>query len=153
MEETSDSSPRKPRKVLFLDVDGVLNNAYTKERCLTWKGVDKKLAKTFVDWWHKHPDVDIVLSSSWRKDPAMWFALHAEGIHWIDTTKDSKGFLSRSDEISVWLDKHPSVIQYAILDDADCADHGDAYVPTIEEVGLTPEEIEELESIFHDDMG
>ena len=52
-------------KVIFLDVDGVLNTKYSKSRCGRFIGIDKdKVAqlKRIVD----ETDAEIVLSSTWR---------------------------------------------------------------------------------------
>ena len=53
--------------VIFLDVDGVLNNAYTTDRIKGYIGIDDnkvRLLKQIVDYF----DAKIILSSTWRYD-------------------------------------------------------------------------------------
>lgn len=135
-------------KVLFLDIDGVLNNSYTKEKCLGFTGVDKKLAKLLSNWLRKNTDISVVLSSTWRTDPKMWYAINAEGIEWIDVTDELNG---RSQQIERWLVAHPDVTHYAIRDDQDYSwteDQYKAFVHTNEHKGLTDEDLKKLDKIF-----
>lgn len=110
--------------IVFLDIDGVLNNNDTKERCGWFLGVDKFLAKKFTDWQKKR-GVDVVLSSTWRLHKDMWPHLKEAGIEWIDVTPSiSHPNAIRGDEIDTWLQKQVDPIsgrneigRYAILDD------------------------------------
>lgn len=62
------------RKILFLDVDGVLNNSELPRRpdrnilpeLKGQIGIDKELLENFRIITSKHPDLEIVLSSTWR---------------------------------------------------------------------------------------
>ena len=108
-------------KILFLDVDGVLNHKGTKERVVTKHGsfisLDAMLVKRLQDWLRDHPDVKIVLSSSWREDTlydgAFTRALHDAGINWISETPRIG---RRGVEIAAWLDQN-DCSRWAILDD------------------------------------
>lgn len=136
-------------KVLFLDIDGVLNHVSTRERCGDFVGVDKALAKRLGDWLKAHPEVKIVLSSTWRKFPDMHPHLHENGIEWIDVTP-AYHYKERGDEIRAWLDKHPEVTEFAILDDtADMSAVNSNFVQTNHKVGLTDEDLVRIEKILN----
>lgn len=109
-------------KVLFLDVDGVLNNLNTDEKLgeelgvfQGFDGIDSKLLSRFLNWI-KDKDVKIVLSSSWRGHNGLCAHLNSKGIHWISTTP--KGTI-RGQEIEEWLKSNPGFTHIAILDDID----------------------------------
>jgi hypothetical protein len=115
-------------RVLFLDVDGVLNKNNTKERIPTvfgdFTGLDAVLIKRFTHWIRHNPTVDVVLSSSWRLDErydgAFTKALNAAGITWIDKTCRIAAALdygTRGLEINKWLTEHSEYTKIAILDD------------------------------------
>lgn len=137
--------------ILFLDVDGVLNNAKTKARCGPFIGVDPKLAGRLTGWLKDRP-VSVVLSSSWRNHPEMWHCLNALGIGWIGITP----FLPRGIrgvEINAWLAAHKDdVSKYAILDDF----HPGMFLPdqlpqlarTNPELGLQSHHLARLNEIF-----
>lgn len=131
-------------KILFLDIDGVLNNSKTKEKCLGFTGVDKVLAKRLSTWLHNRPDIQVVLSSTWRTDPRMWYAIKAEGIDWDEITDEYNG---RSQQIERWVKAHPEVTHYAILDDNDYSWTEEQYarfVQTNEHLGLTESDLMKL---------
>lgn len=113
-------------KVIFLDVDGVLNCQTTKASVGPWIGIDSKkvkLLKQIVD----ETGARIVLSSSWKSG---WFKgdkaaqdrearyldnkLRREGLHITDKTFD-KG-LDRGVGITNYVEDH-SVDRFVILDD------------------------------------
>lgn len=52
-------------KILFLDVDGVLNGMYTKDRILGCPGVDDRKVR-LVAWIVKKTGARIVLTSTWK---------------------------------------------------------------------------------------
>lgn len=111
-------------KVLFLDVDGVLNSA-------TWFASQPPMAVTEVDATAvrriqrivAQTGAKVVLSSSWRHQPELVAQLRAAGVPIDDMTPRSE---NRGDEIRAWLLGHPEVTTFAILDDD--ADAGD-YAP------------------------
>lgn len=108
-------------KVLFLDIDGVLNNDTTKEKVQTvfgsFTGINSILLNRFLNW-RQFRDIEVVLSSSWRLDERYNYAftkhLNDLGITWIDVTSRIG---TRGAEIKDWLDRHTDVTHYAILDD------------------------------------
>ena len=112
-------------KVLFLDIDGVLNTHKTRllhgNVFINSVGVKDKLdpyGSLFIKRLTQH-GIQIVLSSAWRggkrfaeeKERAFSFPI-------IDRTPSHPfpGSI-RGDEIKVWLDKHPEVTHYYIVDD------------------------------------
>lgn len=103
-------------KVLFLDIDGVLNKDRTKEFYNGVIGLDQKLLNLYLPWLTKHPEVKVVLSSTWRKKPEHKAYLSSRGLSWISETPFLPG-QSRGAEIKRWLEGNPQVTHFAILDD------------------------------------
>lgn len=110
-------------KVLFLDIDGVCNNQKTRERQGDTKfiGIKPELAQLVRDIVDA-TGCEIVLSSTWRMfpDSAKWAEDHIAPFHsqTIDMQRGAKwGVVDRGHEIKEWLDRHPDVERYAILDD------------------------------------
>lgn len=118
-------------KVIFLDIDGVLNSrAYDRKR--NWNeqtDIDETrlpLVKKIVD----ETGANIVLSSTWREhwnvDPRLCdsdgiyinntFAKY--GLKIYDKTPDLGIAFDRPDEIKVWLDSTEEIIErFVIIDD------------------------------------
>lgn len=63
-------------------------------------------------------DAKVVLSSTWRYDPAGLFSAKHWGIPFIDVTPDLPK-RPRRDEVLAWLKDHPDVTRYVIIDDED----------------------------------
>lgn len=119
-------------KVIFLDIDGVLN-VYCQTRdeygCIFHKPFEDNLRQIIKD-----TEAKIVISSSWRLSgkQAMletWKHRDLPG-EIIDITPNltyGEGFLTstpRGKEIQQWLDEHPEVENYVIIDDdADMLKH------------------------------
>ena len=59
-------------------------------------------------------DCKVVLSSSWRHHPDGIKVISQCVTPVMDKTPDAE---TRGEEIQMWLDEHPEVTQYAILDD------------------------------------
>jgi hypothetical protein len=104
-------------KVIFLDIDGVLNTRTTPNPRKLPYVVDPALVKRFRQLL-KGTGAKGVLSSSWRYDPAGVFSAKYHGIPFIDCTPDLKGKPRRA-EILSWLKKHRRVTRYVVLDDDD----------------------------------
>ena len=110
-------------RVLFLDVDGVLNSIRS---CYAYGGYphtfDENCRSKF-DWTAvsliqricRNSDVKVVISSTWRK--FFTYQEIGEGLDLpvIDSTPELPGW--RGYEIKDWLDRHPEVTEYAIIDD------------------------------------
>ena len=124
-------------KVLFLDIDGVCNCVGTGQSYLGFVGIDPELAARvagIVD----DTGCTVVLSSSWR---------HFDGgreevdrmVHpTFDITPSVKGGF-RGEEIALWLERHPDVESYAILDDNDDFLEGQPLFRTTWSSGITAE--------------
>jgi len=109
-------------KVLFLDIDGVCNSAaWVKAGNNIWHGIDPA-AVALVKRIIKETKCNVVLSSTWRLYPEARAVVKRDVCHYIDVTKDMQrgakwGVVERGLEVQEWLDRHPAVTQYAILDD------------------------------------
>ena len=122
-------------KVLFLDVDGVLNSRSTTNFKNNLWPIDPYMAfmagKIQLD-----TDCEVVLSSSWRYHPDGVKAAR-KIVNLLDVTPLLNS--TRGTEIKAWLDTHPEVTKYAILDDdRDMLDEQLInFFPTTFETGLT----------------
>ena len=103
-------------KVLFLDIDGVVNKQESFDRTKSPGPypVDSYCA-FLVGRIQIHTDCRVVLSSSWRHDQRGIDKVKESIVQVIDITPTLSGI--RGDEVKAWLDKHPEVDKYAILDD------------------------------------
>lgn len=128
-------------KVLFLDIDGVLNSNGTI-RAFGFDFIDPHLVDlvgVIVD----QTDAKIVLSSTWRLSPEdkklVEDALTRAGLSLMDCTPNLCGngkWVSRSEEIKKWLSENP-VDKFAILDDFEDAEIPGSFFKTDDDVGLT----------------
>lgn len=113
-------------KIIFADVDGVLNCEDTLDRCGYYIGIEDakvKQLKKIVD----ATDAKIVLSSTWRlgfdnkghrlEQAAEYLTnkLAKCDLKIFDMTKDYNH--QRGKEIHEWLTRHPEVDQWVVLDD------------------------------------
>lgn len=135
-------------RIIFLDVDGVLNCLSTKEKFNGFTGIDSELAANLaklVQRSTEEEETQIVLSSSWRvgqdysgkqipghyKYLSQKLSEHGLSIY-DDTPYVNEGSYrgQRGKEITTWLDSQPagSVSSYVILDDE--------IFPDFEEYGL-----------------
>lgn len=132
-------------KVAFLDFDGVLNSEqsaifwhnkrdqakWESEMYTSWTGSLKEyLAQEFCpialsnveELIRRVPDLKIVVSSTWRigetveslKNILKPAKLVSDAV--IDVTPRLK-LIPRGNEIQAWLDKHPEVTEFVIIDD------------------------------------
>jgi hypothetical protein len=104
-------------KVIFLDIDGVLNCSKTPNPRGFPYIVDKKLLARFKKLLER-TGAKVVLTSSWRCDPVGVFAAKHYGVPFFDICPD-KPRSSRCKEMLAWLADHPKVTRYAVLDDED----------------------------------
>ena len=102
-------------KIIFLDVDGVLNCEYTHTKGMSLFPIDPYMV-LLVDRIVQATGAKVVLSSSWRYHPES-AAIVKKSVDFIDVTPMNRGTSSRGTEIKAWLDAHPDVTKYAILDD------------------------------------
>jgi hypothetical protein len=138
--------------VLFLDVDGVLNRVGTRERSPHGTyGVETAKVELLCEIVGA-TDCDIVVSSTWRKYDDLMTHLHdrLENLSAriigttpvLDRRTDSGLYVAkvRGDEIQAWLDEHPEVNRFVIVDDdSDMAHLAPHLVKTNGREGLTAE--------------
>lgn len=118
-------------KVIFLDIDGVLNSSRS---CMALGGFPFPGKSKDRDW-HKFDDVavgllrsivsktgaEVVLSSSWRigmGKKEMKELGERLGVNIFDKTRSSIGSEKRGHQIQEWLDSHTYVTSYVIIDDS-----------------------------------
>jgi Swiss Army Knife RNA repair-like protein len=124
-------------KVIFLDIDGVLNSTATPNPRKFPYVVDEKLLKHLL-FILEQTGAQVVLSSTWRYDPVGRLAAKHAGIPFVDVTPDMPG-APRCGEIEAWLDAHPDVERHVVIDDDnDCLDELPLFQPFASE-GLTAE--------------
>ena len=110
-------------KVIFLDIDGVLNSHRT---CLAFGGYphefsEKHMARfdmvalTLIRRIARAAGAVFVLSSAWRIGREASEVAAGLDLPIIDKTPSLSG--ARGLEIQYWLDQHPEVECYAIIDD------------------------------------
>ncbi len=121
-------------KIIFLDIDGVLNWRKTVERVHVGRfiGIDPAMVARFNQIIDAHPDAKIVISSTWRNSfsysteildfPGLIKYLQARGLKGevIDHTPLYFTKRSRGHEIGEWLEdeaKKLGVTSFVILDD------------------------------------
>jgi hypothetical protein len=104
-------------RVIFLDIDGVLNCKRTSNPRRLPYIVDPTLVERLKGLLER-TDAKVVLSSTWRYDPAGLFSAKHWGIPFIDVIPDMPG-RPRRDEILAWLDAHRDVDRYVVIDDED----------------------------------
>ena len=103
-------------KIIFLDIDGVLNDFSSVASIWNDTPTDThlKCLKNIVD----QTGAEIVLSSTWRLGRSTRKIVEDRladfGMKLFDCTKELE---DRATEIEEWLSRHPEVIDYVILDD------------------------------------
>lgn len=122
-------------KVIFLDMDGVLNTEQTfMDIHKEWKETGKRRAE--VDEWRvkllgdlvKDTGAIVIMSSTWRggwipplngktKEANDIFEKYGVEIYDITPSIYRNGISWREDEINYWLSRHPCVEAFVIFDD------------------------------------
>jgi hypothetical protein len=106
-----------PMSVIFLDIDGVLNCDKTPNPRKLPYVVNARLLERLKRLLAL-TSAKVVLTSTWRYDPAGLFAAHHSGIPFVDVIPDMPD-QPRREEILAWLRVHPNVLRYAVIDDED----------------------------------
>jgi hypothetical protein len=135
-------------KVLFLDIDGVLNSTrscaafdgyplgITEEDLKKFDWVAVKLIQRLCD----ETGARIVLSSTWRLTVPFKDLAKALDLPIIDKTPVAFGRGRRGYEVSMWLAEHEEVVdKYAIVDDLDefVEEQQEFFVQTDPSIGLS----------------
>ena len=100
-------------KILFLDVDGVLNSLNTTNFKDLYP-LDPYMA-FLIGRIQLQTGCEVVLSSSWRHHPEGVENVSKRVVQLLDVTPSVGEY--RGHEIEAWLQEHPEVTKYAILDD------------------------------------
>lgn len=111
-------------RIIFLDIDGVLNCSDSKSRCGSFIGIDNKKVKLLKQIVYE-TGAKIVLSSSWRigwdKNSEL---CDSHGVYLNNKLRKSNLFILdrtkslsyRGEEIKQWIDSH-NVEEWVVLDD------------------------------------
>ena len=94
-------------KVIFLDIDGVLNEESSRSRCCGYKGIDDKKVENLA-MIVKATGAEIVLISTWKDD-------------WRKTDKSHQGMLAN------YLDKKLKKQGLAVLDKTESVDRASGF--------------------------
>jgi hypothetical protein len=128
-------------KILFLDIDGVVNCQTTNFKTECWP-IDRYMA-FLVGRIVLNTGCKVVLSSSWRIHPDGIETVEKHIVPILDRTSSSwyidseKRSSLRGEEVKKWLDEHPDVEKYAILDDDSDFLEGQPLFKTSWKTGLT----------------
>ena len=110
-------------KVLFLDIDGVLNSAFVLDEQRRGDAIDRGM----VERVNKIVDATgckIVISSTWRiLHPLgqLTALLRQHGMRDVVIDKTPRldaTYFNRGDEILIWIGNHPEVMNFIALDDS-----------------------------------
>lgn len=131
-------------KVLFLDVDGVLNSQRWPSSFMPERAIDPQAMQLLNDLVGR-TGAEVVVSSTWRLlEPDMAGRLARNGFvgQVIGQTPEIRG-APRGREIVTWLSQHPDVERFAILDvNADMESLHYRLVQTSFETGLEQAHVE-----------
>jgi hypothetical protein len=136
--DSNSEAPQKSYAVIFLDFDGVLNSegsfVYEHNRRKRYKeqGVSGPVMETlcnvctanFQELLFQYPEAKIVISSTWREHFSLdWLreklaSYKIDSKRVIDRTPSDWGG-NRGLEIQLWLNAHPEVDHYIVIDDND----------------------------------
>ena len=130
-------------KVIFLDIDGVLNCDKTPNLRKLPYVVDKKLL-TRLRKLLDRTGAKVVLTSTWRIDPVGLYAAKHWHVPFMDAAPDMPK-RPRREEILAWLKEHPNVKRYVVIDDEDDElDDLPLFQPSAK-TGITPEIVKGVE--------
>lgn len=150
-------------KILFLDVDGVLNRLDRYGMRLETVPAPWMTGSTIVDLnvvallnhvVPQVPDLKIVVSSTWRslaRDRVQFCAMTHVLERWIHEDWRTPSTISRGLEIKEWLQNHPEVESYAILDDTDdelSTHHERRFIRIPHQTGMTLSDFDRWLKIF-----
>ncbi len=159
-------------KVIFLDIDGVLNTPSSESRCGEYIGIDDEKVEKLKKIVEK-TKAEIVLISTWKKywrkeeklKPLQDYSatyldekLAKQGLKAIDKTKDKADgrYLSRGESILEYVYRN-NVENYIILDDCqfdyDGCDLSDKLIKTNQTEGLTEKEVKTACRILVNNIG
>ena len=136
-------------RVLFLDIDGVLNSREYDARCAMTGGdlmqPDPRLVVRLMGIVQE-TDAKIVLTTSWRLDKSIEWPFPV-----YDRTPRGDAFGCRAEEIKAWLvENHGDYADFVIIDDEPDAGVGfsEHFVQTNPQTGLTAEDAATIVGLF-----
>ena len=162
------------RKVVFLDIDGVLNSNFWNENhqreISDGTLIDESKIKLLCKLIEK-TEAEIILHSGWkywfdsdlkplrREAENLRILLEKEGVaiagvtpdHATEEIRKTKKFsLVKADEILAWLKQQEEIDRWVVLDDLDLhnAEIEKHQVKTDQSIGLTAEDVEKAEKIL-----
>lgn len=152
-------------RVVFLDYDGVVNTPMWNEKgtkC-TYNFPQHGKVNNFqaVQWLSeacKKFHYDIVVTSTWRTDPSYKECLIngglREGIEILGRTPNFYD-MPRGAEIKAYLDEHPEINYYIIIDDDSdiLPEQMSHFIKTDYKVGFNLNDFEKFEKIYMSDVG
>jgi hypothetical protein len=130
----------KRMKIIFLDIDGVLNCKQTPNPRKFPFIVDSRLLRR-LDRLLELTGAQVVLSSNWRFDPAGIFSAKHYGVPFIASLPDFPGE-PRCNPITEWLRGHPDVERFIVIDDEDDELDSLPLFQPLRSTGLTDEIVE-----------
>lgn len=157
-ESSSLSSSAIEMKVLFLDIDGVLNNGggcMTNAEGWEWPYSDiSPVGVARINRIVKSTGCKIVVSSSWRSNGIdflneVFKMVGLPEVH--DITPHALQWRHRGSEIKSWLDNHKDVTSYVIIDDMDIVldNQRKHFVQTDTNTGITREDADRAIEILN----
>ena len=148
-------------RIVFLDVDGVLNSYLwtVRPKTIEESQGDPDLDPFAINLLNEFTqifDLKIVISSDWRISSYCIPRLKNAGVrNIIDTTpvtifqtRNNKIHFTRGEEIQLWLDAHPEVENFVIFDDREDFEQLNHYVKVDSYRGLTQEDIQKAVEIL-----
>ena len=108
---------------VFLDIDGVLNSRTTCERTPDYHvGIDDLRVEVLAKAIKKYGPTDIVLSSDWKElrpeeDDYIYLTSKLARYGLELTGKTTDHYNNRGEGIQNYLDSHPEIKEYVVLDD------------------------------------
>jgi hypothetical protein len=148
-------------KLIFLDIDGVLNCDTTKEiivvNGIRYTGIDPRLVAKLNSIIRQNDVRNIVISSSWRKRwtyKQMEKMLKDAGLAQRVTVISQTPLLStdfsvpRYEEIESWLRMSRNEYMYLIIDDHQDAEIKDHFLLTESHFGLIDQDVHIAKEIF-----
>ena len=143
-------------RVLFLDIDGVLNSerscaafdGYPHDFTAKAMGMFDMVAVALIRKLCHKTDCSIVLSSTWRITSAPHEVANGLDLPVMDKTPVLNG--PRGIEIAAWLNEHPEVTKYAIVDDNSdmLPDQMCRFVQTNFQTGLSLDDYRQLKHLL-----
>jgi hypothetical protein len=141
------------RKLIFLDIDGVLNGHHVYDWSETPKPLIHRECMIELNKIILATGARCVLSSSWRymvhagsmtvRGFSNMLRTHGFRGEIIDVTvRDGDSFQDRHLQISAWLSGREGVGKYVVLDDDEDAEGSHPFIKTDGRTGLTPQDTE-----------